>query len=545
MEVMAGASKANGAPPEDFFEEVDAIVAEQDRGLLAHAAVSRLNGAAAKPLSAEDWSPPISLDTPILPAFPKNTFPSVIADMVEATVAATETPPELAIGMALGVLAAACQRKTEVRVKPGYTEPINLFALAPLDSGNRKTAVQQWMTQPLVQWERDRAKEMKSEIARAISERETKLAQIQVMRAKAARLEHNSPDFTEHSSQIAALEEALPEVPHAPQIWCQDVTPERLSAVMALNGERMAILSDEGGLFSIMAGLYSRGVPNIDIFLQGHAGSAHRVERVNRPPVLMQRPALTIVMSPQPEVLHGLAKNRDFRGRGLLARYTYFLAASQLGYRNGEAPPVPESVANAYENCIRQLLNIVAPQDAPLTIELSEAARAEWREYSAAVEKDMRPDGRFEHMRDWGGKLPGMAARVAGLLHCAEHAFDADLTASKLSLDTMRRALDFAAVSAEHALAAYALMGADEALKDARKLWGWIDRRRKVAVTFRDAHQALRGSFPRSADLEPAFDVLVERSYLVMRESAGRVGRPTKIYRINPALTADWPKETG
>ena len=545
MEVMAEDSKLNGAAPEDFFEEVGAIVAEQDRELLAHAPLSRLNGAAAKPDSVDDWSPPISLDTPILPAFPRNTFPTPIGEMVEATAAATETPRELAIGMTVGVLAAACQRKIEVRVNPGYTEPTNLFALAPLDSGNRKTAVQKLLTQPLVEWERDQAKEMKPEIARALSERETKLALIQNMRAKAARLEHNSLDFADASRRIADLEEALPEIPHAPQIWCQDITPERLGPLMALNGERVAIISDEGGLFSIMAGLYSRGVPNIDLVLQGHAGSAHRVDRVNRPPVLMQRPALTMVMSPQPEVLHGLAKNRDFRVRGLLARYTYFLAASPLGYRNGDAPPVPESVANGYESCIRQLLSIAATEDAPLTIELSEAARAEWREYSAAVEKDMRPDGRFEHVRDWGGKLPGMAVRVAGLLHCAEHAFDPDLTASNLSLDTMRRALDFAAVCAEHALAAYALMGADEALKDARKLWGWIERRRKTAVTFRDAHQALRGSFPRSADLEPAFDVLVERSYLVMRESAGRVGRPTKTYRVNPALTADWPKVTG
>jgi hypothetical protein len=464
--------------------------------------------------------------------------------MIDATAAETETPRELAVGMALGTLAAACQGKIVVRVKRGYSEPVNLWPITPLYSGERKTAVQQRMTRPLAQWEREQVKEKKAEIARALSERETALAQIQAMRAKAARLEPGSGDFADASRKIADLEVTLKEAPRAPQVWAQDVTPERLGVVMADNNERMAIISDEGGIFEILAGRYSRGIPNLDLFLQAHAGAPHRVDRGNRPPVLMQHPALTMVLSPQPEVLHGLAANRDFRGRGLLARFTYLLAASTLGYRNGEPPSAPESVLIAYEACIRRLLSIEPPKDDPFVIELSEEARAEWREYFGAVERDMRPDGRFEHVRDWAGKLPGMAARVAGLLHCADHAFDADLTASKLSLDTMARALDFACVCESHALAAYDLMGADLALEAARKLWSWIARQRKPEFTFRNAFQALRGSFPRAADLDPAFEVLVERAYVAGKQTPRSVGRPTRIFQVNPSLTMDWPKES-
>jgi hypothetical protein len=345
------------------------------------------------------------------------------------------------------------------------------------------------------------------------------------------------------SRKIADLEVTLKEVLHTPQVWAMDVTPERLGVLMADNHERMAIISDEGGIFEILAGRYSRGVPNLDLFLQAHAGAPHRVDRGSRPPVLMQHPALTMVLSPQPTVLHGLATNRDFRGRGLLARFTYLLGASTLGYRNGEPPPVPESASIAYEACIRQLLSIEQPQDGPLIIELSDEARAEWHEYFGAVERDMRPDRRFEHTRDWAGKLPGMAARIAGLLHCAEHAFDANMMSSKLSLNTMARALDFACVCEHHALAAYDLMGADLELKAARKLWGWVERRRKAEFTFRDAFQALRGGFPRAAELEPACDVLVERSYITPKQTAPRAGRPQRIYQVNPVLAADWPKE--
>jgi hypothetical protein len=487
-----------------------------------------------------DWQAPISLDMPSLPTVPTDTFPPAIGDMIEAVAAETETPQELAVGMALGTLAAACQGKIVVSIKPGYIEPLNAWPIAPLHSGARKTAVLQRMTRPLVQWEREQAGQMKAEIARGLSERETALAQIQTMRTRAARLEPGSADFVDASSRIANLEVALREVPRAPQVWCQDVTPERLGVLMFDNHERMAIISDEGGIFEILAGRYSRGVPNLDLFLQAHAGAPHRVDRGSRPPVLMQCPALTMVLSPQPEVLHGLMAQPGFRGRGLLARFTYLIGASTLGYRNGEAPPVPDDVTLAYESCIQQLLNIEAPDSGPITIELSEAARAEWREYSGAVEKSMRPDGRFEAMKDWAGKLPGMAVRIAGLLHCAEHA--KDMTA-KLSIETMTHALDFAAISEEHALAAYDLMGANLALKDARKLWGWIERRRKAGFTFRDAFNALRGSFPLAAELEPAFQVLVERAYIAPKQTEPRVGRPTRLYEVNPALTAEWPKE--
>ena len=340
----------------------------------------------------------------------------------------------------------------------------------------------------------------------------------------------------------------MPEIIRAPQTWAQDVTPERLGVLMADNRERMAIISDEGGIFSIIAGRYSRGVPNLDLFLQAHAGAKHRVDRGNRPPVDMERPALTMVLSPQPEILHGLASNPDFRGRGLNARFIYLLAASTLGYRNGDGPPVPESISIAYESCIWGLLNI-EPVNGPLTIELSPEAFAEWREYSASVEKDLRPGGRFEFMKDWAGKLPGMAARVAGLLHCAEHALDSDPTASRLSRETMNRALDFACVCESHALAAYDSMGANLELKAARKLWGWIERRGKVEFTFRDAFDALRrgADFPRAKDMEPAFEVLVERAYIAPKgpsrvPATARAGRPPRIYRVNPSLTADWPK---
>jgi Protein of unknown function (DUF3987) len=308
---------------------------------------------------------------------------------------------------------------------------------------------------------------------------------------------------------------------------------------MVENGEAMSLISDEGGIFDIMAGRYSNGVPNLDLFLQAHAGSPVRVDRGSRPPVVMDSPALTLILSPQPDVLQGLALKPGFRGRGLLARFLFMLPVSNIGYRSGNTKPVPGTISSDHDAHIRALLRFNRAETGPHTIVLSDEAHAEWREFAAQVEVLMREGERFEQIQDWAGKLPGAAARIAGNLHTAELAFGVPAN-SKLSIYTMRRALQFAAVLGAHAVAAFDLMGADEFLKGARKVWGWIRREPKPQFTFRDCFNALRGSFPRTADLERPIEVLVERHYITLLEPPARAGRPSRVYEVNPRLTEGW-----
>jgi hypothetical protein len=49
-----------------------------------------------------------------------------------------------------------------------------------------------------------------------------------------------------------------------------------------VDGGRMAIISAEGGLFDILAGRYSNGVPALDVWLKGHAGDPLRIDRKGR-----------------------------------------------------------------------------------------------------------------------------------------------------------------------------------------------------------------------------------------------------------------------
>lgn len=369
-----------------------------------HPDIERLKKATWAPLNGTDPSRPfpsfptiISLDDVSLPDFPIESLPAPLSDMVNAVAKATETPVELGAMIGLATVAACCQNIFEVSVDAGYREPLNVWTVVALESGNRKSKVHQKMTEPLRKKERQLCEQSKETIAQAESERATMKERVKVLRARLAN-SADSADYAERSiaqEEITRLESSMPDVPIPPRLWVQDITPEKLGALMADNQERLALLSDEGGLFDILAGRYSNGIANLDTFLQAHAGSPVRVDRGGRPPVVMHHPALTIGLSPQPGVLRGLSGKAGFRDRGVLARFLYALPTSPLGYRSLKTEPVPDATAKSYDAMVEALLNMEPAKSeygdpVPFLIQLSDDAQRVWQEFAELVEVNMR-----------------------------------------------------------------------------------------------------------------------------------------------------------
>jgi len=188
---------------------------------------------------AEDWPELVPLDAPNLPRLDLAHLPGWAGDFARAVAADTETPPELAVGMVLVACATAAARRLRVMVKPGYVEPCNLWAVAALPPGTRKSAVQSAATSPLLAWEREQAKITELEIKRIASERKTLEARAKEKRSKAAR-EKDNDNAAELAREAADIEAKLPDIPSQPQLWTSDATPERLGALLAEHGECMA-----------------------------------------------------------------------------------------------------------------------------------------------------------------------------------------------------------------------------------------------------------------------------------------------------------------
>jgi hypothetical protein len=181
-----------------------------------------------------------------------------------------------------------------------------------------------------------------------------------------------------------------------------------------------------------------------------------------------------------------------------------------------------------------------AGESIPFVIRLSPDAANEWREFAERVEVNLRPQGLYEHIKDWAGKLPGAALRVAGNLHCVERNSQQPW-ATAISLEAMRGAVTVLTVLSQHALAVFGLMGTDPTIEGARKVWRWIERERHAAITARQCFEAVRGTYQTMAEVDPLLSVLVERGYLIEQEppAKGR-GRPSRPYLVNPRLTEGW-----
>ena len=494
-----------------------------------------------------EWPTLISLDSPNLPGLQGTILPTWAGSFSHALSESTETPPELAIAMVLAACSAACAIHYRVKVKDGYFEPTNLWFAAALPPGNRKSAVQSAATAPLLSWEKVKADEMGPEINQAVSAYKTAEARSKELRNKAAR-EKDPLKAKTLAIELEEIEASMPQIPRPPQLWTSDSTPERLGTILAENNECMAWLSSEGGVFDLLSGRYSGGIPNLDLVLKAHSGDAERVDRGSRPPVFLRNPLLTLGLSPQPDVLKGLATKPNFRGRGLLGRFLYLLPQSPLGYRTLENRPIPQSVEANYHSGLYAILDTPHANDAcgkteVYTINLSGDAYREWHAFARHVEVQLRPAGDFENAADWAGKAPGAAIRLAGVLHVIADVYKAPANIP-ISLSTMQAALEIMAVISQHSLHALDLMGADATVGAARTVWEWIKRRQPVELTIRDIHQALKGTFPRLKALKEALDVLVERGYLMVNESKNvGVGRPASpTITIRPDIAKGWAR---
>ena len=304
-------------------------------------------------------------------------------------------------------------------------------------------------------------------------------------------------------------------------------------------------MSDEGGIFDLLQGRYNGGILNLDLVLKSHSGGSEKVNRINRPTVYLKNPLLTMGLSPQPDVLKGLVHKPGFRGRGLLGRFLYLLPESPLGYRTLEDVEMPDWVRNEYHQKIKALLDLPLKSteagDVEHTLHLSAEAYAEWKEFSRYMETQMRPDQTLEHLTDWAGKCPGALARLAAVLHVAEHA-GSPQPALEVPLETVKKAAELMISFIEHSKVAFDLMGADETLQSARAVWRWIKRNQHEQFIQRDCFNALRSPFPKMDLLKSALQILEERNYvqILEAEQSGVGRRQSPLILVNPdALKED------
>lgn len=485
------------------------------------------------------WEEPILFGEIETPEIPANLLPGYLGEYCKAVSDNTQTPPGLAVMMGLSTIAACLQKRIEVSpYGDDYREPVSLWTVTALPPSERKSPVKAAMTEPLTAWEDERASILESEIREVQTKRDVFLKRIDSLKAQAAKAD-NLIDREKAFSEIREIQEGLPEEKKAPRLWTDDTTPERLQMLLVEYEERMALLSDEGGIFEIMGGLYSDGRANLNVFLQSYSGSKVRAERSDRT-VTLHRPALTFGLTVQPDVLSDFSQGskRIFRGNGTLARFFYCIPKSNIGSRDmGRRVSIPENIKAKYRAGIFNLLSIEPIHDEhgrekAKILTLSREALDSWIRFSQYIESKQGPDREFEYMQDWTGKLPGAALRIAGLFHIIKHGIDKPT----IDQETIEQALDLCQLFIPHTKAAFDLMGGDHAVNDAKHVYRWILTKGEDSFIKSHCHKALEGRFRKVERLDKALQVLTERHIISEPHRRETGGRPGVYYLVNPAV---------
>ncbi|OPX86078.1 MAG: hypothetical protein A4E53_03284 [Pelotomaculum sp. PtaB.Bin104] len=491
------------------------------------------------------WEKPIALNEYELPKFPTNILPVWLRAYVEAEAQATQTPRDLGGMLALSACACAVAKKVIILVRAGWLEPLNLWTVTALAPGNRKSAVFADIAYPVEQYEQAERDRIVPEIEQVKNRRkilEQSLQQAQSTAAKAKGVEQER--FIREAGDIAQKLAEM-NVPVIPELIADDCSPEAVAKLLAEQGGRIAIMSPEGDVFDIMGGRYSQGI-NIGNFLKGHSGDNIRVKRINRAPEYVKNPALTMGLAVQPDVLRGLMEKPGFRGRGLLGRFLYSLPVSPVGYRNTRPPGMPAYIKDNYCRGIRVLLSLPWGTDEEgrpeaHVLRLSHDADVCFGEFEAWLEPQLKPYTELGNIADWTGKLAGAVARIAGILHMAEHINSAAPWSIPVGVKTVEGAVTLARdYLIYHAKAAFAEMGSNPNIEAARCVLDWINRTSKEKFNKRELFNGVRGQkkFSQVKDLDPALSILIEHCYIRVLPGGrerGQMGRsPGAVYEVNP-----------
>lgn len=483
------------------------------------------------------WENPILLEGINTPELGSDLLPSWLGEYAHAVSQFTQTSESLAVMIALSTVATCVQKRFEVSpYGDEYREILALWTLTMLPPSERKTPVMQEMMRPVDEWESAQRERMVKQIYEVQTKRAVAQKRIEKLKQNAA----NAQDEEERNKLIEEaidIESKMPEEVVAPKLWTSDSTTEKLQELLIEQGERMSIISDEGGIFEVMAGLYNEGKINIDVYLNGYSGSQVRVDRKNRQSVDLKRPAISFGLAVQPMVMEEFASKRKkaFRGKGALARFLYCVPESKVGKRDiSRRFPIPTEVKARYIEGINRLLAIdkVVDQnkrEVPRILILEPDALRIWEEFSMEVEGMLAPDKDLSAFTDWGGKLAGNCLRIAGLMHLV----DKGPGVSIIDKNTVTSAVKLCRLLIDHALAAFGVIKTDEVLNGARKMFNWIEKNDFKGFSRNECHRALHATFELSEQLEKPLRTLEDR-HIIKQQKIKTSGRDKIWYEVNP-----------
>lgn len=399
------------------------------------------------------FTPLVKNHKKILMSFPIEELPEEIRPYIEAVSESLQVPVDMVATFVLSILSLCIQGKYWLNVKPDWTESLNLYVVVVGRPSERKSPTLKETTKPVFKYVEEENEKRQPYIAEYELKKKIitgRLKNIQDALAKMSKKNtYTMNDAIECQKELTELEEV-----RELKMILDDVTPESLVKAMQENNERMGIISAEGGIFGMLAGRYNNNT-NFDIFLKSYSGEYYSAVRIGREDAELKHPYLTICLAVQPQVISDIMENKDFRGKGLLARFLYSIPNTRVGERVYKTKPISPFIRSDYEKLIHELLDIPDFTNfVERTIRLSDGADKLAETYYHWIES--RLTNELEEIEDWAGKLHGNTMRIAGILHVVKYKVGSVNTL--LEESTMKSAIEIGKYYLEHSKMAFDIM---------------------------------------------------------------------------------------
>lgn len=362
------------------------------------------------------------------PPFPLNSLPNNVRHFVEYTARAIQVHSDMPAALALSVLSACVQGKAKIAVTPEWSEELNLYTAVIAEPGERNSAVFAALTAPVQEYVEAYNQLHAAEIAAY----KNRLNKLEAQKTDLINKGGSDEKIEQLQSEILELQ-AVPQTPL--RVIATDCTPEATAAVMAANNGKIAILSDEG-VFDVMAGLYTNGRANINIYLNSYDGQTISIDRKSSGSMVLERPLITFGVCCQPSVITEFVADKRFWGKGLAQRFLFCQPPSLCGKRTLCNLPVEQSTKDEYSALINRLLSL---PDSSEKIALSEEAFSVFSDFFNEIETKIGSEGKYSDTRSFLNKLLGKTARICGLLHLCDNNINAPLNET-----TMQNAISIA-----------------------------------------------------------------------------------------------------
>lgn len=466
------------------------------------------------------WEEPIlekSLETRQIPEkFLPNRFKNVLTGLASAL----QVDLGLTLITALSVVSACVQGHVKVDVSSSWVIPVNLYIIGIAESGERKSGIIKFLSKSLLDWDKKQMLAMQDKILELQIQNEIKMARYKKLIMQDVLSDDEQKEAVELKK---AISEPLLETSH---VIVNDATPEALVKYLASNDGCGAIITDEGGLFETLAGLYSKNQANTDLILKAWDGTIYSQIRVGRNDCYIESPLLTFGILAQPVVIKKMMEKDAFIGNGFKERFIFYQPESKLGSRSSNPPDMTEEQKSCFSAIMSELFRL-RESGRSITLTLSEDTCTERQKLNEQIEALFKK-GVGRKYPAFVSKLQEKIIRIAALYHL----IDKGINDTVIDIDDFRKARALGNIFLGHFYKIMSCNDATEEQKLEKEVVSWILHQNLAKFKKRDLIYAFKDKC-KAKDLSPILNRLIDKHIINIPVKSGN---NTLMYNVNPAL---------